>query len=45
MSISRHGINRADTGPLLRCSFEESCEVLLEAGTMCLAYCMVVDII
>jgi hypothetical protein len=33
MSLSRHGINRiADTGPLLRASFEETSEVLTDAG-------------
>jgi DNA-directed RNA polymerase II subunit RPB1 len=33
MPMSRHGINRiADTGPLLRCSFEETSEVLTDAG-------------
>lgn len=24
MSITRHGINRQETGPLMRCSFEET---------------------
>lgn len=33
MPMSRHGINRiAETGPLLRCSFEETSEVLTDAG-------------
>ena len=32
MSISRHGINRNNTGPLMRCSFEESVEILMEAA-------------
>jgi DNA-directed RNA polymerase II subunit RPB1 len=32
MPMSRHGINRQHTGPLLRCSFEESFDVLLGAG-------------
>ena len=33
MSLSRHGINRiAKTGPLLRSSFEETSEVLTDAG-------------
>ncbi|CUM65511.1 DNA-directed RNA polymerase II subunit RPB1 [Priceomyces carsonii] len=32
MAITRHGINRADTGALMRCSFEETVEILLEAG-------------
>lgn len=31
-SITRHGINRLDTGPLRKCSFEETVEVLLEAS-------------
>ncbi|KAL9655009.1 hypothetical protein ABK040_008793 [Willaertia magna] len=33
MAITRHGINRADTGPLMRCSFEETVEILIEAAT------------
>lgn len=33
MAITRHGINRADTGALMRCSFEETVEILLEAGS------------
>ncbi|ODV60282.1 DNA-directed RNA polymerase II subunit RPB1 [Ascoidea rubescens DSM 1968] len=32
MAITRHGINRADTGALMRASFEETVEILLEAG-------------
>lgn len=33
MPINRHGINRtADTGPLMRCSFEETPEVLSDAA-------------
>jgi len=31
-SITRHGINRVDTGPLRKCSFEETVEILLEAA-------------
>ena len=31
-SITRHGINRLDSGPLKKCSFEETCEILLEAA-------------
>ena len=31
-SITRHGINRVDTGPLRKCSFEETVEILLEAS-------------
>lgn len=32
MSITRHGINRSDTGPLMRCSFEETVDVLNDAA-------------
>ncbi|KAK3119088.1 hypothetical protein QOZ80_9BG0713640 [Eleusine coracana subsp. coracana] len=32
MSITRHGINRNDTGPLMRCSFEETVDILLDAA-------------
>ncbi|XP_037943651.1 DNA-directed RNA polymerase II subunit RPB1-like [Teleopsis dalmanni] len=32
MSITRHGINRQETGPLMRCSFEETVEVLMDAA-------------
>lgn len=32
-SITRHGINRVDTsGPLRKCSFEETVEILLESA-------------
>lgn len=31
-AITRHGINRLDLGPLRKCSFEETVEILLEAG-------------
>ena len=31
-SITRHGFNRAQTGALMRCSFEETVEILFEAG-------------
>jgi DNA-directed RNA polymerase II subunit RPB1 len=31
-SITRHGINRIENGPLRRCSFEETVEILLEAA-------------
>jgi DNA-directed RNA polymerase II subunit RPB1 len=34
MAVSRHGINRADTGALMRCSFEETVEILLEAAAV-----------
>jgi len=33
MSITRHGINRVDTAPLMKCSFEETTDILLEAST------------
>jgi DNA-directed RNA polymerase II subunit RPB1 len=33
MSITRHGINRvASCGPLRKCSFEETVEILLEGA-------------
>ncbi len=32
VSITRHGINRVDSGPLRRCSFEETVEILLDAA-------------
>nr|PVC54158.1 DNA-directed RNA polymerase [Theileria orientalis] len=32
MSITRHGLNRADRGPLVKCSFEETLETLLSAA-------------
>eukprot|EP01117_Protostelium_nocturnum_P012755 TRINITY_DN4718_c0_g2_i1.p1 TRINITY_DN4718_c0_g2~~TRINITY_DN4718_c0_g2_i1.p1 ORF type:complete len:1744 (-),score=622.93 TRINITY_DN4718_c0_g2_i1:65-5296(-) len=32
MAITRHGINRVETGPLMRCSFEETTEILFEAA-------------
>ena len=32
MSITRHGINRNETGPLMRSSFEETVEILVEAA-------------
>ncbi|MCP3684512.1 MAG: hypothetical protein GY861_17745, partial [bacterium] len=31
-AITRHGINRAELGPLRKCSFEETVEILLDAG-------------
>ena len=30
--ITRHGINRADSGALRKCSFEETVEILLDAA-------------
>ena len=35
MSITRHGINRTDAGPLMKCSFEETCEILFNAAADC----------
>jgi len=32
MAITRHGINRQNTGPLMRCSFEETVDILMEAA-------------
>lgn len=32
MAITRHGINRNDTGPMRRCSFEETMDILLVAA-------------
>ncbi|KAJ3693705.1 hypothetical protein LUZ60_009185 [Juncus effusus] len=32
MAITRHGINRNDTGCLMRCSFEETVDILLDAA-------------
>ena len=32
MAINRHGINRIAAGPMLRCSFEETLEILFEAA-------------
>lgn len=34
MAITRHGINRNDTGALMRCSFEETVEILMEAAAV-----------
>jgi DNA-directed RNA polymerase II subunit RPB1 len=31
-AITRHGLNRVELGPLRKCSFEETVEILLEAG-------------
>ncbi len=33
LAITRHGINRADTSALMRCSFEETVEILLDAAS------------
>eukprot|EP00667_Euglena_gracilis_P000092 EG_transcript_92 len=32
MAISRHGINRQTCGPLMRCSYEETVEILFQAA-------------
>ncbi|CAD6229869.1 unnamed protein product [Miscanthus lutarioriparius] len=32
MAITRHAINRNDIGPLMRCSFEETMDILLDAA-------------
>jgi hypothetical protein len=34
MAITRHGINRADTGALMRSSFKETVEILMEAAAV-----------
>ncbi|ETO12662.1 hypothetical protein RFI_24716, partial [Reticulomyxa filosa] len=44
MSITRHGINRRDTGPLMRCSFEETVEILYEAAHFAMADNLFVNI-
>jgi len=33
LAITRHGINRAGSGPLMRCSFEETVDMIVEAAT------------
>ena len=33
MAITRHGINRQDAGALMRCSFEETVDVLMDAAS------------
>mgnify|MGYP001071476480 FL=1 len=32
MAVDRHGINRVESGPLLRCSFEETVDMLNDAA-------------
>ena len=32
MAVSRHGINRGERGPLMKCSFEEMVEMLMDAA-------------
>ena len=33
MAISRHGVNRQRVGAMMRCSFEETVDVLMEAAS------------
>ncbi|KAL7668840.1 hypothetical protein ACOME3_009524 [Neoechinorhynchus agilis] len=33
--ITRHGISKQDFGPLTRCTFEQSADILIEAGALC----------
>jgi len=35
MSITRHGINRTEAGPLMKCTFEETCDILFSAAADC----------
>ncbi|WVZ87672.1 LOW QUALITY PROTEIN: hypothetical protein U9M48_034276 [Paspalum notatum var. saurae] len=32
MALARHGVDRNDTGPLMRCSFEGTADILLDAA-------------
>jgi DNA-directed RNA polymerase II subunit RPB1 len=32
MAVTRHGIDHADAGALMRCPFEETVEILMEAA-------------
>jgi len=32
MAITRHGVNRTNMGPLMKCSFEETVEILMDAA-------------
>jgi len=34
MAITRHGINRTETGVLMRCSFEETVNIILDAAVL-----------
>jgi DNA-directed RNA polymerase beta' subunit len=34
MAITRHGINRTETGVLMRCSFEETVNIILDAAAL-----------
>uniref|UniRef100_A0A803NGC0 DNA-directed RNA polymerase subunit n=1 Tax=Cannabis sativa TaxID=3483 RepID=A0A803NGC0_CANSA len=40
MAITRHGINRNDTGPMMRCSFEETVDILLDAAVYAETDCL-----
>ncbi|KAI8514192.1 DNA-directed RNA polymerase II subunit RPB1, partial [Branchiostoma belcheri] len=33
MAITRHGINRQEVGPLMKCSFEETVDILMESAS------------
>lgn len=35
VAIDRHGINKSDIGPLAKCSFEETDDMLIKAGVFC----------
>ena len=35
MAITRHGLNKSNTGPLMKCSFEETVDVLTDASIFC----------
>ena len=35
MSVTRHGLNRLNSGPLKKCTFEESVDVLMDAAVNC----------
>jgi len=32
MSITRHGINKTDAGPLTKCTFEQTVDILMDAA-------------
>lgn len=34
LAVSRHGVNRRGTGPLMRCSFEETVDMLIDAAAV-----------
>ncbi|KAL0411767.1 UNVERIFIED_CONTAM: DNA-directed RNA polymerase II subunit RPB1 [Sesamum latifolium] len=40
MAITRHGINHNDTGPMMRCSFEETVDILLDAAVFAETDCL-----